>query len=404
MFVVPKSAGGHPRIVIGLAVAGVLAASAFAAVQTSAPAEARPVASAPLPRPPLAVVEALPQLAAELDAQPRFMGGVLVARGDQVLFRQVYGMADADQGRASELGTRFRLASVSKQFTAVAILKLQDEGKLQVSDPVCRWIQPCPEAWAQLRIHHLLSHSSGIPDLMARPAWGLRRVTPATIDELTEDSKAFKLSFPPGTKVRYNNAGFNLAAAIVEKASGMAYADYLQSALFAALDMADTGLGETTDMAMGHANFPQGLTTQPQANVSIVAGAGALYSTLDDILVWQRALHRGQVLTPSSYAQLITDHAPLDTPPERGRPHRAWGYGMFVNSLGWQVQPAFGDRQIYHTGSWSGFRNLVTYQPEADVTVIVLSNNYHQRDQVFLISQQAMAEALGRPFPGGLDR
>ncbi len=389
---------------IGLLVAGVLVGSAFVAVQTSTPALARPTAVALPPRPPVEVVEGLPLLAAELDAQPRFMGAVLVARGDKVLFRQVYGMADADKGLPSRLDTRFRLASVSKQFTAAAILKLADDGKLTVGDPVCRWIQPCPDAWAAVRIHHLLSHTSGLPDLMARPAWGTRRVTPATLAELTEDSKAFRLSFPPGTKIRYNNAGFNLAAAIVEKASGMAFADYLQTAFFDPLGMEDTGLGETADLAMGHANFPEGLTTQPLANVSIVAGAGALYSTLDDMLVWQRALHHGQVLTPVSYARMIVDHAPADTPRERGRPHRAWGYGMFANNLGWQVQPAFEDRQIYHTGSWSGFRNLVTYQPDADVTVIVLSNNYHQRDQVFLITQQAMAEALGRPFPRGLDR
>ena len=389
---------------IGVLAAGVIAASALVAVRTSTPAVARPAAIALAPRPPVEAIAALPLLAAELDSRSRFMGAILVARGDQILFRQAYGMADADQRRPSQLNTRFRLASVSKQFTAAAILKLQDEGKLTVGDPVCRWIQPCPAAWAPVRIHHLLSHSSGIPDLMARPAWGLRRVTPATLDELTEDSKAFRLSFPPGTKVRYDNAGFNLAAAIVEKASGMAFADYLQTAFFDPLGMTDTGVGETADLAMGHANFPEGLTTQPQANVSIVAGAGALYSTLDDMLAWQRALHHGQVLTPFSYAQMIADHAPADTPRERGRPHRAWGYGMFANSLGWQVRPAFEDRQIYHTGSWSGFRNLVSYQPEADVTVIVLSNNYHQRDQVFLITQQAMAEALGRPFPLGLDR
>ena len=208
----------------------------------------------------------------------------------------------------------------------------------------------------------------------------------------------------PGTKIRYDNAGFNLAAAIVEKASGMAFADYLQTAFFDPLGMADSGVGDADGLAMGHANFPAGLTTQPLANVSIVTGAGAVYSTLDDLLIWERALHHGQVLTPFSYAQMIADHAPADTPRERGRPHRAWGYGMFANSLGRQVRPAFEDRQIYHTGSWSGFRNLVTYQPDADVTVIVLSNNYHQRDQVFLITQQAMAEALGRPFPRGLDR
>ena len=406
MFVVPKTAGGHPRLVIAIVAVVVLAASVFAAIQTSRPgAEAAITAhGAAPPRPPVQVVEDLPLLAAEMARHPRFMGGILVARGDTVLFRQVYGLADVDTGQPLSLTSRFRLASVSKQFTAAAVLRLQDQGKLNVTDPVCRWIQPCPTAWQPVRIEHLLSHTSGIPDLMARPGWGTRRVTPATLDQLTEDSTRFGLSFAPGTKVAYDNAGFNLAAAIVERASGMAFADYLKVTFFGPLGMDDTGLGDADGVVAGHAQFPRGLTAQREPNVSIVMGAGALYSTLDDQLAWQRALHHGHVVSAPAYAAMIADHSPADTKPERGRPHRFWGFGLFDKALGLQVVPAFAERQIYHTGSWSGFRNLVTYQPEADVTVIVLSNDYHQRDQVFLISQQAVAEALGRPFPTGLDR
>ena len=96
------------------------------------------------------------------------------------------------------------------------------------------------------------------------------------------------------------------------------------------------------------------------ANVSIIFAAGALYSTLDDLLVWERALHHGHLLTPRSYAMMIADHAPENTPPERGRHRRDWGFGVFVNSIGQRVSPPFLDRQIFHTGSWSGFRNLMT--------------------------------------------
>ena len=90
--------------------------------------------------------------------------------------------------------------------------------------------------------------------------------------------------------------------------------------------------------------------------------------------------------------------------PERRGPHRAYGYGIYVSALGERTSSPFSDRQIYHTGSWAGFRNLVSYQPDQQVTVVVLSNNYHLRDQVLLINQQAMAEALGRPFPAALAR
>lgn len=409
MFDVPRTAGGHPRLVLSLIAVFVLVGGAALAAVLTAQAPPSAVSSVPRlpPRPPVEVVEALPRLAERLRVEGeagRFMGAVLVAHGDQILFRQAYGTADVATGARLQIGSRFRLASVSKQFTAAAILKLQGEGRLSVDDPVCQWIQPCPVAWAPLKIHHLLSHTSGIPDLMARPGWGARRTTPATLAELTEDSKLYRLSFEPGTKLRYNNAGFNLAAAIVERASGMAFADYLRTAFFEPLGMADTGFddGGDHDIVTGHANFPAGLTAQRDPNVSIVAGAGALYSTIDDMLVWERALHGGHVLSADSYTQMIADHSPADQPSERGRPHRAWGYGLMANRLGQRVSPGFEDYEIYHTGSWSGFRNIETWQPDSRIAVIVLSNNYHQQQQVLLISQQAMAEALGHEFPTAL--
>lgn len=382
----------------------VVGGAALAAVATSRTELNRATpTTAPAERPPVVVVEDLPILAARLRASP-FIGGVLVARGDRVLFRQVYGVADHQTAAPLKLDSRFRLASVSKQFTAAAVLKLQDDGVLDVRDPVCRWIDPCPAAWAPVRIHHLLSHTSGIPDLMARPGWGARRITPATLTELTTDSATYALKFAPGTKVRYSNAGYNLAAAIVEKASGQSFETFLKTRLFDPLDMADTGLGEAAGLARGHANLPGGLAGQDRANVSIILGAGAAYGTLDDMLAWQRALHHGGVLTAYSYAQMAGDHAPHD-PEARGRfRDRQWGYGLFTDAIGRRVDPALDDRQIFHTGSWSGFRNLVTWQPDSDITVIVLSNNYHQRDQVLLIAQQAIAEALGRPIPTAMAR
>ena len=406
----PRHAGGHPRRTLAVLAGLFVLTIGLVAWATVRPAPPPPAMTEPLPaRPPLVEVEALPQLAAQLErwgGSGAFTGGILVARGDEVLFRRVYGDADRSLGRPLALDSRFRLASVSKQFTAAAILRLQDDGVLSVDDPLCQWIDPCPPAWAPIRLHHLLAHSSGIPDLMARPGWGLRRVTPATPEELTAESARYGLQFAPGTKVRYDNAGYNLLGAVVEKASGLRLQAYLRKAFFTPLGMADTGFeDDASGVVMGYANLTAGTPSpQPDHNVSIIFGAGALYSTLDDLLVWQRALHGGTLLSPAGYAMMIADHAPDDTPDERGRPRRDWGYGLFSNSLGRRVSPQFLDRQIYHTGSWSGFRNLMTWQPDQAVTVIVLSNNYHQRDAVFLLSQQGMAEALGRAFPTTLAR
>lgn len=412
MFIVPKTAGGRPWFLGSLVAAGLISAGAGAwFLNAVAPeTQAAVVYQSDLPkRPPVEVVEALPQLKERLDhlaATKQFTGAVLVSKGGQVLFRQVYGKANYEQDTPFALDTRFRLASVSKQFTAVAVLKLQDEGKLSVDDPVCKWIEPCPDAWRPLRIHHLLSHTSGIPDLMAQAEWGRIRVTHRTPQELTETSARYGLQFEPGTKVRYNNAAFNLAAEIVSRASGQPFETYLEQAILKPQGLKDTGSDVNDDaqgLAMGYGLFPAGLTPQPIANVSVVAGAGALYSTLDDMLAWNRALHQGHILSDKAYADLIAEHAPDDMPERRG-PHRAYGYGLYVSALGERTSSPFSDRQIYHTGSWAGFRNLVSYQPDQEVTVVVLSNNYHLRDLVLLINQQAMAEALGRPFPAALSR
>lgn len=403
----PGKSGGTRLAIGALVLLFLLFVGLVAWAMVRSPPEAAEPEPLP-PRPPLVVVESLPRLTAQLDrwgASGQFTGGVLVARGDEVLFRQVHGYADRNLMKPLALDSRFRLASVSKQFTAAAILRLQDEGVLSTDDPLCRWIEPCPPAWEPIRLHHLLGHSSGVPDLMARPAWGIRRVTPATVEELTAQSALYGLQFPPGTKVRYNNAGYNLLGAVVEQASGRPLHVYLRDAFFEPLGMADTGYDDdASDVVMGYANLAGGPTEQPNANVSIIFAAGALYSTLDDLLVWNRALHGDRLLTPRSYAMMIADHAPDTTPDERGRPRRDWGFGLFSNSLGRRVSPGFDDRQIYHTGSWSGFRNMVTYQPDEDVTVIVLSNNYHSREAVFLLSQQGMAEALGREAPTSVAR
>ena len=349
------------------------------------------------------VVDELPQLSARIDALPvlgGFSGAVLVARGDEVLFRRVYGTANHELGRPMALDTKFRIASVSKQFTAAAILRLQDEGVLSVDDPVCRWIQPCPEAWAPVRIHHLLSHTSGIPDLMQRPGWGEMRTTHQTPAQLTAASAEYRLSFEPGTKIRYSNAGYNLAGAIIEAATGQGYHDYLRTEFFEPLGMADTGFDDgSVETAMGYAWLAGGRTPQPESNASIVYAAGGLYSTADDLLAWNRALHGGRLLSAESYRQMTSPHNPPGDEGPPGRPPRGWGYGLFMADLGSRMEPGFLAGQIYHTGSWAGFRALTTYHPAQDVTVVALSNYYHQRDALFLATQWAVAEVIGAPLP-----
>lgn len=391
------------------AVLSVVAVSGAAARRDPEP-EA-PVAPAAIELTPLAPrPDSLPQLRSrlrELADRDQFMGVVMVAQGDRLLLREAYGPADAETGLSLRPDDRFLLASLSKQFTAAAILRLQDEDRLSVGDPVCRWITPCPDGWQDIRLEHLLSHTSGLPDIMDRPGWGERRVTPATLSELTADTLTYRPRFEPGSRADYNNAGFNLLAEIVERVSGKPYAQFLQDAFFTPLGMTSSGSaadGGHHGVVWGHNSAPGGPVHGPVTNVSIIAGAGALYSSADDMMTWTRALHGGQILSPDSYRQMISDHAPEDQGLPAGARPRTWGFGLFTSDLGSGADPRFPGFQIYHTGSWAGFRNLVSYLPAQDVTVVVLTNNYHQRDQVFLIVQQAMAEAIGAPFPTGLQQ
>src|SRR5690606_8854437 len=136
--------------------------------------------------------------------------------------------------------------------------------------------------------------------LMQQASWGLVRVTPKTEAELTATTAQYGVSFPPGSRIRYSNAAYNLLGAVVRQASGRSLEQYLREEILTPLGMADTGLGDDAasgKLAMGYANFPAGITPQPDYNPSIIFASGAMYSTLDDLLRWNRGLHHGKVLT-----------------------------------------------------------------------------------------------------------
>ena len=359
---------------------------------------AAPARPAPSPARAPATLDAWLQAEAAAD---RFSGAVLVAQGDRVLFRRAYGLADRENSVPLTPEHRFRIASLSKQFTAAAVLRLQDQGKLSVNDPLCRWVQPCPEAWAPVTLHHLLSHTAGVPDLMGRPDWGQVRWAPHTPAGLTAASAALPLEFPPGERVGYSNAAYNLLGQVVERASGRSFAEQLRADVFPAAGLQNTGYDDgSTALAVGYRPTAEGLLPQRQSNADVVFAAGALYSSVDDLHRWSRALHGGRVLSPRSYAGMIAAAEPgrYRARERRGVP-QVFAYGLFVGSPGLRVRPGFADRQIFHTGSWAGFRALTTYQPDSDVTVVVLSNQYDAEEAVLLTTQRALAETLGRPLP-----
>ena len=364
----------------------------------------REAASAPAAEKPVpASVPNLGPWLAERAAADEFSGAVIVARGDAVLFRGAYGFADREARTPLTPEHRFRIGSLSKQFTAALILRLHDQGVLSVDDPVCRWVQPCPEAWRSVTLHHLLSHQSGVPDLMDRPDWSALRWRDWSLPELAADSASLPLQFAQGEDAAYSNAAYNLLGLVVERASGKPYREGLR-AMLDPLGMKNTGWDDgSVPLATGYAATAEGLGPRRRSGGSVVYASGALYSTVDDMLRWSRALHGGRVVSDGLYARMVAaDPNRRYGGVERGGVPQTFGYGLFVGSPGLRGAPGFADTQIFHTGSWSGFRALASYQPEADVTVVVLSNNYE--DNPMLSAQRAMAEALGRPPPAALVR
>lgn len=338
-------------------------------------------------------------------AADRFSGIVLVAKGDQILLRKGYGLADRSLDVPFTPETKVRIASLTKQFTAAAILKLVEEGKLSPDDPVCRHIRPCPDAWAGVTLHHLLTHTSGVSELMTRSTWANVSRWPATPKELTAQSAALPLLFEPGTRFRYSNAGYNLLGDVVERVSGRPYVDYLRETFFEPLGMADTGYADDASVIHGLAQgyeFDKGRVVHPHwRDGSLIFAAGGLYSTADDLLTWTRALHGGRVLKPESLERMFGRTGAIEEASRRKLRgvDLLYAYGLSRGPLGLQVDPGFADEQVFHTGSWYGFRLLLTHAPGQDATSVVLSNRIDQRDAVRLVSQKGMAAALGRTDP-----
>jgi CubicO group peptidase (beta-lactamase class C family) len=249
-------------------------------------------------------------------------------------------------------------------------------------------------------LHHLLSHQSGLPDLMDRPDWSKLRWRDWTLAGLTLDSAAQPLEFQPGERAGYSNAAYNLLGHVVERASGRPFTEHLRIALLDPLGLKNTGWDDgSVPLATGYAATAEGwargarraprscslparsirrsTTCWPGAGAARRAGAVAARLRPDD---------RGA--DPARYGGV-----------ERGGVFQTFGYGLFIGPPGRRVIPGFGDRQFFHTGSWAGFRATAAYQPDCDLTVVVLSNNYQQGGAVLLASQRAVAEALGRPLP-----
>jgi CubicO group peptidase (beta-lactamase class C family) len=292
----------------------------------------------------------------ELVEQGQFSGAVLVAHNGRIMLSQGYGMADSEQQIANTPQTRFRLASLTKPFTAIAVLMLHAEGKLNINNSVCLYIQPCPPAWQPVTIRHLLSHTSGIPNYTDFFDFELSEMHNTTPNELIGRFRDLPLNYEPGTMYYYNNSGYVLLGVIIERASGQPYEDFLRANIFEPLNMENTGYDHNMnfihDQAIGYSTV--GIEA-PFIDVSTLHAAGSLYSTVEDMYRWEQALADNYLLPRSLRAEMFT---PV---------HYGYGYG-------WRIGNLFDRPAMSHPGFINGFSNYMVRFPTTETFIIVCSN------------------------------
>src|SRR5262245_7493941 len=240
----------------------------------------------------------------------QFMGSVLVARGGDVLFSKGYGSANIEWNIPNTPAAKFRLGSITKQFTAALILLLEQQGKLKVDDPVKKYLPDAPAAWDKITISHLLTHTSGIPSFTGFPDYASLEPFATTPEKLVARFRDKALEFQPGEKWNYSNSGYVLLGYLIERISGESYAQFLQKSIFTPLGMRDSGYDSNTAIiehrASGYAAGPNGLVHAGFIDMSIPFSAGALYSTTEDLLKWEQGLFGGKVISPESLQKMTT--------------------------------------------------------------------------------------------------
>ncbi|MFM9263594.1 serine hydrolase [Tychonema sp. BBK16] len=290
-----------------------------------------------------------------------FSGSVLIARNGEVLVRTGYGEADREKHLVSTAQTKFRLGSLTKQFTAMAILILQARGKLNVHDRICTYLAGCPTAWQPITIHQLLTHTSGIPDFTSFPDFLTTQGSPSSPTETIARFKDKPLDFQPGEKFSYSNSGYVVLGAIIEQASGKRYEAFLQENIFVPLQMVDSGYDHNNGgLAIGYRD--QTSVPADFINMSIPYAAGGLYSTVEDLYRWDQSLYTDKLIPKDLLDKMFTAFAPIA---DSG----GFGYGY-----GWLIGKEFDRSVVSHGGGISGFKTAIARYPNDKVVIIVLGN------------------------------
>lgn len=292
-------------------------------------------------------------------ANKQFMGSVLVAQDGKVVFSKGYGFANLEWDVPNSPTAKFRLGSVTKQFTAACILLLEERGKLKIDDAVKKYMPDAPAAWDKVTIFNLLTHTSGIPSFTGFPDYASTEAIATTPEKLVARFRDKPLEFQPGEKWNYSNSGYVLLGYLIEKISGQSYSQFVQDNIFTPLGMKDSGYDSNSAIiahrAAGYAPSDKGLINAGYIDMSIPLSAGALYSTTEDLLRWEQGLFGGKLLSVASLQKMTTP---------------------FKNDYAFAlaVRDANGHKVIEHGGGIEGFNTQLSYYPDDKLTIVVLAN------------------------------
>ena len=292
---------------------------------------------------------------------------ILVSKDGKVIYKKGFGYGNIEKKELVKPETKFRIGSITKQFTASAILKLQEEGKISVTDKLSKFIPDFPRA-DEVTIHQLLTHISGIHSFTSKSDFLSKVIAPVTEDEVLASIKTDPYDFSPGESYLYNNSAYFILGCIVEKVSGKSYEQYLKETFFVPLGMTNTGV-HTSKLKLS--NEAKGYTKEngqyklgTNWDMSWAGGAGALYSTVEDLYKWNEALFAGKVLQEKSMRAAFT---PVVL--NNGEKPAGANYGY-----GWAIESYRGQDIIEHGGGLNGFISMLSRYPEEKVTVAILTN------------------------------
>lgn len=321
-----------------------------------------------------------------------FHGAVLVARDGKPIFSKAYGMANYELDVPNKPQTVFHIVSMTKQFTAMAIMILQERGKLSVNDSICKYLEDCPTAWQPITIRHLLTNTSGIVNYLDLPEWNKVWTCRHIPKEFIKIFKDKPLEFVPGERFAYSNSGWYLLGLVIEKTSGKDYDEFLEANIFAPLEMKSTSAPGLASFIKNRADgyMVQGEQTRPVAfpNWSVLYSTAAVVSTTEDMLRWEQALNTEKLVSRKSLDEIFT-------PFKDFIPGLGYAYG-------WMVTKNSERPVISHSGSMGGFAGYIVRHPADRITVVVLSNKVNTPS--VSVGNALSAIALNKPYKSPNER